>query len=88
MAERRLRTGWILRERWRRATWTATALGAAAGLVVCFLVARSYLATGHAPGAGFLAVLGAILALATLLPRQIVAALGRRARRRHRLDWG
>lgn len=88
MAQRRLHIGWILRERWRRATRIATTLGAASGLLACIALSRSYLASGHAMSVSFLALLAMILALATLLPRWIVAGLGRRARRRYREDGG
>ena len=84
--ERRVRTFWVMRRRYRRAALLVTVLGAATGLVVVFAIWPS------APGAwqqrGFLAAASALVVLGALLPRLLVTSWWRMLRRRNYEEWG
>lgn len=86
MAERRLRTAYILRRRYRL---VGRVLGAAGGVVAAAVIGtalvQSYAAGDRVPPASWAFGL-AVIALATLLPWALVRWRWRR--RRHRLELG
>jgi pilus assembly protein TadC len=86
MVERRVRTWWVVRERYRRVAWAASALGGFAALLLVLLALRD-----DGPGAlaspGFLGMSLLFLAAGVVVPRWIVNALWRRQKKRNALDW-
>lgn len=86
MEERRVRTSYVMRRRYRRAAWIAALLGALLALVPVIETARS-----DDPSAlytpGFLAGSAALVLIGAAVPWLIVTALWRRTRNRHASEW-
>lgn len=84
--DRRVRTFWVMRQRYRRAALLATIAGAATGGAVIFAIWPA------APGAwlqrDFLATAAAVLLLGALVPRLLVKTWWRMLRRRNYEEWG
>ncbi len=86
MVERRVRTWWVVRERYRRVAWAASVLGGLLGLV-------PILATLRADGPGalleprFVAISVAMVVGGALVPAWAVNAVWRWRRRRNALEW-
>jgi hypothetical protein len=86
MMERRVRTWWVVRERYRRAGWAASVLGGLLGLLPT-------IATLWSDGPGvlldprFLLVSLAMAAAGVLIPAWIVTALWRWQKRRNGVNW-
>jgi hypothetical protein len=86
MEERRVRTWYAVRRRYRRAAWIAAAIGVLLALVPVVQTARSDDPSAlHTPaflgGSAVLVVIGAVV------PWLIVMALWRRTRNRHASEW-
>jgi hypothetical protein len=85
MEERRLRSWWVVRQRYQRAAWLAAFLGAGLALVPVYLTFRDdgvqALTSMHA-----LATSAALLAAGFFVPRWIVLARWRQQRLRHMLE--
>jgi hypothetical protein len=81
--ERRVRTAWLLRERYRRVAWLAAIVGGLAALTVIALMVEDLGSAAVLTSPSLL--VGSALALAScvLLPRWAVGAIGRRHSRRH-----
>ncbi len=86
MEERRVRTWYVVRQRYRRAAWIASAVGVLLALVPVAQTARS-----DDPSAlsspGFLAGSAILVVIGFVLPWLIVMALWRRTRNRHVSEW-
>jgi len=86
MAERRVRTWWTVRERYRRVGWAVSALcGVAALLAVVAALRDGGVAALGSPRFILISIL--LVAAAVLGPRWIVNALWRRQKARNQLDW-
>ncbi len=86
MAERRVRTWWVMRERYRRAAWAASVLGGLLALV-------PVLATLRADGLDalleprFLAISVAMVVAGALVPGWAVNAVWRWRKKRNAVEW-
>jgi pilus assembly protein TadC len=86
MMERRVRTWWVVRERYRRAGWAASVLG---GLLALLPI----LAAVRADGLGalldprFLLISLAVVTAGVVVPAWIVSALWRWQKRRNGVNW-
>jgi high-affinity Fe2+/Pb2+ permease len=86
--ERRVRTFWTMRERYRTAGRIAAACGAAAGLAVALILGWRIHALGQALDRHFVALAAMLLLAGGLLPYGVVRLLWRRYRNRHLEDIG
>ena len=86
MEKRRVRTWYVVRQRYRRAAWIASILGTLLALVPVLQTAWS-----DDPSAlsspGFLAGSAVLVVIGFVLPRLVVMALWRRTRNRHASEW-
>jgi hypothetical protein len=84
--ERRVRTSYVMRRRYRHTAWIAAFLGALLALVPVIEAARSNDPSAlYAPG--FLGGSAALVLIGAALPLLIVTALWRRTRNRHASEW-
>ena len=86
MEERRVRTSYVMRRRYRRAAWIAALIGALLALVPVIELAWSNDPSAlYAPG--FLGGSAALVLIGAAVPWLIVTALWRRTRNRHASEW-
>ena len=84
---KRLRTYYVVRQRYKRARWIAAAVGA---LVVAVLIAEAFTrlqTAGLPPHKGFYIGAIALLLAGTVVSWLVVEGLWRWARRRHFWEW-
>jgi hypothetical protein len=84
---KRLRTYYVVRQRYKRARWIAAAVGA---LVVAVLIAEAFTrlqTAGLPPDKGFYTGAIALLLAGTVVSWLVVEGLWRWARRRHFWEW-
>ena len=87
LSERRLRTIYIVRRRYRRAGWVAAFCGALAALAFVAVAYRSTPASEQGPFSDFLFPAGLIVAATTCVPWAILRLAWHRALRRHFWEW-
>ncbi len=85
--DRRVRTFWVVRQRYQRAGWIASLVGAIVGLILVTLVVRLDLADGQGLSGGGLLACAILLAAFAVLPRVVVRLMWRSTRQRHFWDW-
>lgn len=81
--ERRVRTAWRLRKRYRRLALPAAVLGGLAAAVPIWFVLADVGLAGALASPGFLLGSALVVAAGALLPRWLVAVIGRRHVRWH-----
>ncbi len=84
--DRRVRTFWVVRQRYHRAAWIATGIGGVVGLFLVALIVRLDLADGKLSAGGVVACI-IVLAAFILVPRIVVLLMWRVARQRHYWEW-
>lgn len=84
--DRRVRTFWVVRQRYKRAAWIASGIGTVVGLLLAVLVIRLDLADGKLSSGGIAACI-ILLAAFIIVPRLVVSMMWRSARRRHYWEW-
>ncbi len=84
--DRRVRTFWVVRQRYQRAAWIASGIGGVVGLFLVALILRLDLADGKLSGGGVVACIILLVAF-TLVPRIVVRLMWRAARRQHYWEW-
>lgn len=85
--DRRVRTSWIVRQRYQRAAWISSLTGGILGLMLVTLVVRLDLADGRGLSGGAIVACAVLLAAFTVLPRTLVRMMWHTTRRRHFWDW-
>ena len=86
--ERKVRTFWLVRERYRMAGRVAAACGAAAGLAVVLVLGWRFQRLGRTLDNQFIGLAATLMAMSVVLPYGIVRLLWRRYRSRHLEDIG
>jgi len=87
MTEKRLRTMWVERQRYRRLAFYAAIGGGVLALLYGGLLARALRAEDGGPPAAFAPQALLALAAGVFLPRWFVLLLWRRKRRLHAQEW-